>query len=68
MSLYDLRNKKSLKRRRVNSVWHDTESVSYIGLKIWVLLPNEIKESLDAFKFKIKRWVPEEYAKNILGK
>ena len=58
---YDLRNNNSFKRRRVNSVWHGTESVSYLGPKIWDLVPNEIKESesLNGFKFKIKRWVPE---------
>ena len=55
------RNNSWFKRRRVKSVWHDTESVSYLGPKIWDLLPNEIKESesLNGFKFKIKRWVPE---------
>ena len=39
---------------RVKSVWHGTESVSYLGPKIWDLVPNEIKESksLNAFKFK----------------
>ena len=58
---YDLCNNNSFKRRRVNSVWHGTESVSYLGPKIWDLVPNEIKEfeSLNGFKFKIKRWVPE---------
>ena len=63
MSSYHLRNNYSFKRRRVNSVWHDTESESYLGPKIWDLVPNEIKEfeSLNGFKFKIKRWVPEEY-------
>ena len=57
MSSYDLRNNNSFKRRRVNSVWHGTESVSYLGPKIWDLVPNEIKksESLNGFKFKIKR-------------
>ena len=61
MSSYDLRNDNSFKRRRVKSVWHGTESVSYLGPKIWDLVPNEIKESesLNGFKFKIKRWVPE---------
>ena len=61
MSSYDLRNNNSFKRRRVKSVWHGTESVSYLGPKIWDLVPNEIKESesLNGFKFKIKRWVPE---------
>ena len=58
---YDLRNYNSFKRRRVNSVWHGTESVSYLGPKIWHLVPNQIKESesLKDFKFKIKRWVFE---------
>ena len=61
MSSYDLRNNNSFKRRRVKSVWHGTELVSYLGPKIWDLVPNEIKESesLNGFKFKIKRWVPE---------
>ena len=74
ISHYDLRNNNSFKSRRVNSVWHGTESVSYLGPKIWDLVPNEIKESesLNAFKFKIKRWILKnvhaEYAKYILGK
>ena len=61
MSPYDLRNNNSFKRRRVNSVWHGTELVSYLGPNIWDLAPNEIKESesLNGFKFKIKRSVPE---------
>ena len=51
MSSYDLRNNNSFKRRRVKSVWHGTESVSYLDPKIWDLVPNEIKESesLNAF-------------------
>ena len=61
ISHYDLRNNNLFKSRRVNSVWHGTESVSYLGPKIWDLVPSEIKESdsLNGFKFKIKRWVPE---------
>ena len=60
MSPYDLRNIDSFKRRRVNTVWHGTESVSYLDPEIWDLAPNEIKESesLNACKFKIKKWVP----------
>ena len=63
MSPYDLRNNNSFKRIRVNSVQHGNEWVSYLGPKIWDLVLNEIKESesLNAFKFKIKRWVPEGY-------
>ena len=32
--LYDPRINNSLKTRRVNSAWHDTELVSYLGPKI----------------------------------
>ena len=62
ISHYELRNNNSFKSRRVNSVWYGIESVSYLGPKIWDLVPNEIKESesLNGFKFKIKRWVSEE--------
>ena len=58
---FDLHNNNSFQRRRVNSVWNGTESVSYLGPKIRDLVPTEIKESesLNTFKFKIKRWVPE---------
>ena len=45
MSPYDLRNIDSFKRRRVNTVWYGTESVSYLDPEIWDLAPNEIKES-----------------------
>ena len=60
MSPYELCNNNLFKRRRVNSVWHGTGLVWYLGPKIWNLVPNEIKESesLNALKFKIKRWVP----------
>ena len=56
MSSYDPRNNNSFLKVS-NSVWHGTESVSYLGPKIWDLVPNEIKESesLNAFKFKIER-------------
>ena len=61
MTSYHLGNNNSFKRRRVKSVWNGTESVSYLGPKIWDLVPNEIKESesLNGSKFKIKRWVLE---------
>ena len=61
MSSYDLQNNNSFKRRRVKSVWHSTELVSYLGPKIWDLVPSEMKESesLNGFKFEIKSWAPE---------
>ena len=47
-------------KRRVNSVRHGTEYISFLGPKIWDLVPSDIKLSqlLSIFKRKIKKWVP----------
>ena len=47
---------------QVHSVYHGTESLSFLGPKIWDLVPVELKqsESLESFKLKIKNWVPFE--------
>ena len=57
---YNFRRNDTLQRRRMNSVRHGTESVSFLGPKIWDLVPSDIKlsQSLSIFKRKIKKWVP----------
>ena len=57
---YNFRRNDTLQRRRVNSVRHCTESVSFLGPKIWDLVPSDIKlsQSLSIFKRKIKKLVP----------
>ena len=57
---YNFRWNDTLQRRRVNSVRHGTESISFLGPKIWDLVPSDIKlsQSLSIFKRKIKKWVP----------
>ena len=54
---YSFRRNDTLQRRRVNSVRHSTESVSFLGPKIWDLVPSDIKLSqyLSIFKRKIKK-------------
>ena len=54
---YNFRRNDTLQRRRVNSVRHGTESVSFLGPKIWDLVPSDIKlsQSLSIFKRKIKK-------------
>ena len=58
--------------KRANALWHDTESESYLGSKIWDAVPKEIEQSetlWKAFKSKIKISVPEGYScRIILGK
>ena len=62
ISLYNLRRNKTFERRQVHSVYHGTESLSFLGPKIWDLVPLELKqlESLEVFKLKIKKWIPFE--------
>ena len=67
MSPYDLRNNNSFRRRRVNSVWHGTESVSYLGPKIWNLVPSEsvnlsmLSNSKSKYGFQNISWANRVY-------
>ena len=53
----ELRGISFLERRRVKSVRYGTESISSLALKIWEILPNEIKDldTLQIYKAKIKK-------------
>ena len=57
-SSYNLRRNDTFKKRKVHSVYHGTESLSFLGLKIWVELKQ--LETLYSFKLKIRNWVPFE--------
>ena len=50
--------------RSVKSVYHGSESISYLGPKIWEIFPAKIKEtySLNNFKIEIRKWVPQSCA------
>ena len=64
ISLYNLRrNNNTFERRQVHPVYHGTESLSFLGPKIWGLVPLELKqlESLEVFKLKIEKWIPFEF-------
>ena len=59
-SSYNLRTNPSFALRPAHSVYHETESFSFLGPKRWELVPKDAKqsESLEIFKKKIKHWVP----------
>ena len=59
---YNLRNSNSLQRTNVKTVKYGTETLSWLGPKIWQLLPTDYKncESLQMFKTKIKNWKTTE--------
>ena len=44
----------------VHSVFSGTEGLTFLGLKVWALVPNEMKqlESLGKFRNAIKQWKP----------
>ena len=54
---FNLRRNSSFSVRQVHSVYHGTESLSFLGPKIWELVPEDIKQSecLEIFKNKIKK-------------
>ena len=56
----NLRRNNSFTRRQVNSVYHSTESLSFLGTKMWDLVPLEIKksENVNILKSRIKKWTP----------
>ena len=60
---YNFRKNSTFETRNIKSVYYGSETISFIGPKIWELLPSNIKDSenLNIFKPNIKSWVPENY-------
>ena len=58
-SSYNFLRNDTFEKRKVHSVYHGTESLLFLGPKIWDLVPVELKQSetLHSFKLKIKNWV-----------
>ena len=57
---YELRQRSQFETPRVNSVFSGTESLKFLGPKVWALVPDEMKqlESLGKFRNAIKQWKP----------
>ena len=57
---YNLRSGSQFHQPSANTVWNVQETISYLGPKIWNMVPEEMKQksSLFAFKKEIKQWVP----------
>ena len=58
---YSLRTTLHFRSRKIRTTKYGKETPSYLGHKLWNLVPNEHKtiEPLADFKAKIKTWVPE---------
>ena len=48
--------------RNIRTVHYGTETISYIGPKLWQMIPSDIRDSktLQEFKRKIKKWKPDK--------
>ena len=61
-SNYNFRKKTQFKTENVKTTHYGTETISYLGPKLWKLLPSEYHNitSLGEFKSnKIKKWMPQ---------
>ena len=57
---YNLRQAFEFSRPIVKTIYHGSESISYLGPKIWDMLPESLRnmENLETFKKEIKIWEP----------
>ena len=57
-SQYNLRYNSLFSRPLVKSVYKGTESLSFLGPKIWDILPDTSKDlpNLNSFKVALKKW------------
>ena len=58
---YNLRQVSEFSRPMIKNVYHGTESISYLGPKVWDILPEKLKntDNLQHFKKEIKTWKPD---------
>ena len=57
---YNTRKADEFQSHCVKRVHYGTETVSFLGPKLWSILPNEYKSiiNINEFKSNIKSWVP----------
>ena len=59
---YNLRNYSDFRVPFARTVYHGTERISYLGPKIWGIVPGKLKQnqSLNSFEISIRKWVPQD--------
>ena len=59
-SHYNVRRSNNWRIPAIRTVYRGSESISFLGPKIWNILPDEIKQqtSLNSFKKSVKEWKP----------
>ena len=58
---YSFRPNRDFRICSAKSVYHGSESISYLGPKIWENFPAKMKEtnSFNSFEIEIRKWVPQ---------
>ena len=58
---YSLRNGLICGSHEIKTVRYGTETITYLGPKIWSIIPDKIRESasLKTFRQKIELWKPD---------
>ena len=56
---YDLRKNTEFKRNNVKAVYNRTETLTFLGPRIWEIVPDYINKSNSFEEFKLKLWNPE---------
>ena len=61
-SHYNLRRCNDFRIPSIRTVYHGSENISFLGPKIWNILPDEIKQqtSLNSLKKSLKKWKPQD--------
>ena len=59
---YNLRKQVNFQIPGPKTVTYGTESIQFLGSKIWNLIPNDLKSAtnLSIFKANIKKWIPND--------
>ena len=60
-SHYNLRSESDFRLSNIKTVHYGSDTISYMGPKIWNMIPSYIKNSANLleFKTKIKLWLPK---------
>ena len=55
---FNLSKSKLFRPGNPKTVYYGTETISVLGPKLWIILPDNYKNSKSLKEFKIKNWVP----------
>ena len=60
---YDLRKNSQFTIPPIRTVYHRSESISFLGPKIWNILPDRLKNAnnIEAFEMQTKKWKAEKF-------